>query len=91
MDANTWEAWCYGCALRWTIDDEPEDYGRVRDAVLAHRDTQTDWGTLTDRVTADAIRPATADEWFASTHTHTDEGVIDVEGRSVYVQGGPDA
>lgn len=51
----------------------------------------TDYGQLT---TADGtiVRDATKAEWIASAvECSNDEGYIEVDGQTVYVQGGPDA
>ena len=57
----------------------------------------SDYGTLTDYATGEPIRPATAQEWrrtadkLASGDSDAYTGAWDDDGRSVYVDGGPDA
>jgi 1,4-dihydroxy-2-naphthoyl-CoA synthase len=53
--------------------------------------TSTDHGTLTDYITGDAIRPATADELaqsLAAAQKDGGAGAIDLDGRTVFVAGG---
>lgn len=54
---------------------------------------ETNYGTLCDYKTSASIRPATQAEWQASRESEQSNigggtGVITVDGRSVYVEGG---
>jgi hypothetical protein len=51
----------------------------------------TDYGTLTDYVTGEPIRPATADEHALSIATPSETGAFWLHGRSVFVAGGPES
>jgi hypothetical protein len=53
----------------------------------------TAFGTLTDYKTGTVIRPATAAEWRKSADDVevTGRGIFDLDGRTVFVEGGPDA
>lgn len=56
--------------------------------------TTTAFGTLTDYTAGKPIRPATAAEWRQSagaTHSSPWNGVFDLDGRAVRVDGGPEA
>jgi len=54
---------------------------------------KNEYGTLCDYKTSDSIRPATREEWLASRRAEASNigggtGVIEVDGQSVYVEGG---
>lgn len=54
--------------------------------------TQTsDYGTLTDYVTGEAIRPATRDEWLTSIRAGETGAYRDDDGRDLFVAGGPES
>jgi hypothetical protein len=53
------------------------------------------YGMICDYKTSEAIRPATPAEWLASREAEDGNigggtGVIEVDGQSVYVEGGPE-
>lgn len=53
------------------------------------------YGTICDYKTGESIRPATEQEWRASREAEASNigggtGVIEVNGQSVYVEGGPE-
>jgi hypothetical protein len=54
---------------------------------MAHWDNE--YGTLRDYTTGDPIRPATADE-HARSLTAGEVGAFDLDGRIVFVAGGPE-
>lgn len=51
----------------------------------------SDYGTLTDYVTGEEIRPATRDEWLTSIQVGEIGAYRDDDGRSVFVAGGPES
>ena len=55
--------------------------------------SDTSFGTVTDYRTGTPVRPATAAEWRRSagaSHASPWNGVFDLEGQAVWVDGGPD-
>jgi hypothetical protein len=51
--------------------------------------TQPEYGTLTDYITGEQIRPATADE-HARSLAAGEVGAFELDGQSVFVAGGPE-
>jgi hypothetical protein len=64
--------------------DQPDNR---RSPAMAHWDNE--YGTLTDYTTGEQIRPATADE-HARSLAGGDAGAFDLDGRAVFVAGGPE-
>jgi hypothetical protein len=55
---------------------------------MSHWDNE--YGILTDYITGEPIRPATADE-HARSLAASEVGAFDLDGRTVFVAGGPEA
>jgi hypothetical protein len=51
--------------------------------------TQPEYGILTDYTTGEQLRPATADE-HARSLAASEVGAFDLDGRTVFVEGGPE-
>lgn len=85
--------------FRLTVANDAE-LGEINDALDAHpavvsveySEPSTEFGILRDYKTGDDLRPASEDEWRASldeTKRDKGRGVIEVDGRDVFVDGGP--
>jgi hypothetical protein len=64
--------------------DQPDNR---RSPAMSHWDNE--YGTLTDYTTGEQIRPATADE-HARSLAASEVGAFELDGRSVFVAGGPE-
>ncbi|MCL2471312.1 MAG: hypothetical protein FWF25_06180 [Propionibacteriaceae bacterium] len=83
IEANAWEAWCYGCDGRWAKDEYPAIYAALRSAEVDRRASWTRFdcegarralGLSVNQMADALISPHTGRPWKASRISECEAG-----------------